>query len=1209
MKKRILPILLALIMALTLLPTLALADGTVAVKSYQDLVAAQNAEKDSIIEVSGDIAMTAPVTFQNKVTLRLTETANVTYSSDNNTTVNLITVQDGSTVDFAEGASITMTGDTENRTDARDWRVLHSLGTLTFSECAGSVTVTNAKSRAFFGKSGIVFKCDMAADLRIDNTVGANRYVFAVYSGGNVTINGDLSGTIDVDFGGGNTAAGIYADGITVNGDISGDIDVQLGTSHNAFGLYAESNGITVTGDISGSIYARGGSFNGYAIYAYSGDIAINQISGKVSGDVYNRQMENSHYNASALYAPRGSIYGSMGDDGSVEPLLLNGTLSSTVGRSNAFTVRAGDDVNINIGTGEIVAQSSYAAEWTGLSPSAEPISNNWGGAAAGVLANGDISITGNTDAIIVKSESEAGNPIDAGSLVKQYNLDGMTNIASFLISAACDDKTEAEEYNDLLTSEDKALIDGYDDIVKDLLSVTVNTYDELCKALNDGEVYIVLGENIILGTDGLPGTAISGKTLTIDGNGKTISFTKTNNFTNGVFGNDTNPLSANTKLTVRNLTIENTGTQSGYAALIGYNAHNTSVVFDKCTFKNIYAPVYVNPITTDPEDGGVSVSMNECTFDNTPYSYAADRSAGSYVGAVTITIDGKEVERVLSDNTVCAVVGGVEKIFDDIQSAVTDADEGSTIIVAPGTYDGNIQFDDKSLTIKAQYPAYPEDGEIPADELLSVFTGTFNTSEGTNDADFKADQCVTIDGIAFKGDGLKVGNNNYNTVGELIVKNCTMECGKNLEKADVVNYNQYNYFVKVSGNPGAPYAEVTVYNNKVTGTPEKDVYTIQLWDVSVANVSENLIYLTNAPAGHQAINISKMAENATVIVEDNVIVNATGGIYVTTWLLGGTGDCAFTGDIDVVGNVMDVTGTPIYIGWEESAAPYGSLGANCSITDEGNYNGSAPVVAEVVQKPGEAPVTYVVTVKDGQSIVDMRSVVAGAEYKLPAAPSKPGYIFMGWKGSDGHTHQANETVTVEKDMTFTAVWSNLPDIEPGEPDEPDVPDFPFTDVSVNAWYYEAVKYVYENGIMNGMDRYSFQPNGTLTRAMVWTMLARLDGVDTEGGNSWYAKAQEWATANSVSDGENPTGEVTREQLVTMLYRYAQYKGYDVSIGEDTNILSYVDVDQVSDWAMEAFQWACGTGVIEGDENSALTPKASTTRAQAAAMFMRFIEL
>ena len=540
---------------------------------------------------------------------------------------------------------------------------------------------------------------------------------------------------------------------------------------------------------------------------------------------------------------------------------------------------------------------------------------------------------------------------------------------------------------------------------------------------------------------------------------------------------------------------------------------------------------------------------------------------------------------------------------------AIADAKEDAVITLAPGTYDGNIRFDDKSLTIKAQYPANPESGNSPTKDQLSIFAGTFNTSEGTNDADFNAEQYVTIDGIAFEGDGLKVGNTNYNTVGNLIVKNCTMECGQNLEKAD--NYNKYNYFVKVSGNAGAPYAKVTVFHNNVTGTPDDLVTPIQLWDVYVANVSDNMIVLNDAE-GHQAINISKMAENATVIVKDNVIANATGGIYVTTWLLGGTGECAFTGDIDVVDNDMFDVDTPIYIGYEESTEPYGSLDASCSIADENNTNNGEPVVADIIQKPGEAPVTYVVTVKDGQSIVDMRSVVAGAEYKLPAAPTKPGYIFMGWKCSDSHTHQANETVTVEKDMTFTAVWSNLPDIEPGTPvvpDEPVVGDFPFTDVSVNAWYYEAVKYVYENGIMNGMDRYSFQPNGTLTRAMVWTMLARLDGVDTEGGNSWYAKAQEWATANGVSDGENPTGEVTREQLVTMLYRYAQYKGYDVSIGEDTNILSYVDVDQVSDWAMEAFQWACGTGVIEGDENSALTPKASTTRAQAAAMFMRFIEL
>ena len=259
-----------------------------------------------------------------------------------------------------------------------------------------------------------------------------------------------------------------------------------------------------------------------------------------------------------------------------------------------------------------------------------------------------------------------------------------------------------------------------------------------------------------------------------------------------------------------------------------------------------------------------------------------------------------------------------------------------------------------------------------------------------------------------------------------------------------------------------------------------------------------------------------------------------------------------------------------------------------------------------VITQVGSTGSVYTVKIDraDGSEPVSYK-LGAGIELTLPTL-NKPGYIFMGWKCSDGHTHQANETVTVEKDMTFTAVWSNLPDIEPGEPDEPDepdVPDFPFTDVSVNAWYYEAVKYVYEKGIMNGMDRYSFQPNGTLTRAMVWTMLARLDGVDTEGGNSWYAKAQEWATATGVSDGENPTGEVTREQLITMLWRYAGSPTYTADLS------GYVDTADISSWAGQAMCWAVATGVIEGDENAALTPKASTTRAQAAAMFMRFIEL
>ena len=310
---------------------------------------------------------------------------------------------------------------------------------------------------------------------------------------------------------------------------------------------------------------------------------------------------------------------------------------------------------------------------------------------------------------------------------------------------------------------------------------------------------------------------------------------------------------------------------------------------------------------------------------------------------------------------------------------------------------------------------------------------------------------------------------------------------------------------------------------------------------------------------------------------------------------------------------VIDITGGS----YNSSVAEYVSDSMKYELNNGGTYsyytnlNDALDAAEEgaVISDLGEGASTVfyrlAVSYGNGQSGIDVK-LPAGTEYKLPAAPSKVGYIFMGWKCSDGHTYQANETVTVEKDMTFTAVWSALPDIEPGQPsqpDEPETPDFPFTDVSVNAWYYEAVKYVYENGIMNGMDRYSFQPNGTLTRAMIWTMLARLDGVDTEGGNSWYAKAQEWATATGVSDGENPTGEVTREQLITMLWRYAGSPTYTADLS------SYVDTADISSWAQQAMCWAVATGVIEGDENSALTPKADTTRAQAAAMLMRFIEL
>ena len=238
-------------------------------------------------------------------------------------------------------------------------------------------------------------------------------------------------------------------------------------------------------------------------------------------------------------------------------------------------------------------------------------------------------------------------------------------------------------------------------------------------------------------------------------------------------------------------------------------------------------------------------------------------------------------------------------------------------------------------------------------------------------------------------------------------------------------------------------------------------------------------------------------------------------------------------------------------------------------------------------------------------------TVLKGESVTLPT-PSKSGYAFLGWTCSDGNVYDGGDSVVIWGNTTFEASWVRHPDTpyvpEPSEPVEPDVPTFPFYDVPTSAWYYTAVKYVYDNKLMDGVDTYTFAPNDTLTRAMVWTIIARMSGVDTTGGNTWYAKAQEWVITNGISDGENPTAAITRQELVTMLYRYAQIKGYDVSVGESTNILSYVDATSISEYAMSAFQWACGSGLTEGDENGALTPLATATRAQAAAMIMRFCE-
>jgi hypothetical protein len=163
------------------------------------------------------------------------------------------------------------------------------------------------------------------------------------------------------------------------------------------------------------------------------------------------------------------------------------------------------------------------------------------------------------------------------------------------------------------------------------------------------------------------------------------------------------------------------------------------------------------------------------------------------------------------------------------------------------------------------------------------------------------------------------------------------------------------------------------------------------------------------------------------------------------------------------------------------------------------------------------------------------------------------------------------------------------------------VAEMPFADVTTGDWFYDEVVYVYTNGLMEGVSDTRFAPKATMSRAMVWAILARIDGVSVTGPD-WIETAQAWALAEGVSDGTNPNGDVTREQFVTMLWRY---------VGEPASTYSlaaFTDADSVNDWAAIAMAWAVENGIVDGVTDTTIAPQATATRAQCATMLMRFIE-
>lgn len=256
----------------------------------------------------------------------------------------------------------------------------------------------------------------------------------------------------------------------------------------------------------------------------------------------------------------------------------------------------------------------------------------------------------------------------------------------------------------------------------------------------------------------------------------------------------------------------------------------------------------------------------------------------------------------------------------------------------------------------------------------------------------------------------------------------------------------------------------------------------------------------------------------------------------------------------------------------------------------------------------------------NGGSTVSAKSVIKNNTVAEPKEPIKNGYSFGGWYIDSDFEKAYDFDSGVVKDITLYAKWIKDDEADK-EPIKDDVKN-PFTDVKENDWFFNSVAYVNENGLMNGITDTEFEPDWAITRGMLVTVLYRIEGEPSVNrsvpfkdvsADSYYNNAVIWAEQNGIVNGITdtefePESDITREQFAVMMFRYAAYKGYDISVGENTNILSYSDFSDISEYAVEAVQYAVGSGLIEGKSDGILAPQDKATRAEAAAILHRFTE-
>ena len=606
-------------------------------------------------------------------------------------------------------------------------------------------------------------------------------------------------------------------------------------------------------------------------------------------------------------------------------------------------------------------------------------------------------------------------------------------------------------------------------------------------------------------------------------------------------------------------------------------NINDASVVASSSSSYSSYAGVYVQSSAHATSSPQLSLAVNGGSL--TTSASEGNDGIQFYVGLFEAT--GATTSLTVSDNAIVRANGGIKA------SRVDEPTPSGTGIVfdgTEGTVYGNVELQE-DLKI-----GEGESLTIGKDASLTVPSGTTLTNNGT---------VTTTDGGSLTNQGTI---NNSGTLPDSIegsqppkITTASLPYGevdKNYSQPLAADNNPTSWSVTNGTLPNG----LTLENGTISGIPTAagtSTFTVKAENTAGSDSKELTLTINPAPVLVTSVALNKselslytgQSEILTATVQPEDATNKN-----VTW---SSSDGAVA-TVDANGNVTAVApGTATITVTTDD----GNKTAVCTVTvskrsSSGSSGGSdsEPSYSPILETEGEG------TVK-----VDPRTPGQGDEVTVTPTPDR------GWDvGSvtvtdrNGReidvTERRNSTWTFEQPRGRVTIAVTF---------VPAGGTAPFADVPEGHWAEAAIRYVWENGLMNGTSAASFNPGGTLSRQQVWMILARMAGADPAD----MAAAKAWAVDSGISDGTSPGGAVTRQQFAALLYRFAVTMGYDVSVGESTNILSYADAFDAAEYAIPALQWACGAGIIHGTgDGSTLSPQGTATRAQAAVMLERFCE-